>query len=92
MPSTITTICYITDQQETTTSKALIIVKASRVLHLRNSTSPLNIFLVEFYFQNDDTTDSILTSFLFKDVVLVFRKFRFVEDIDKTRKKFLILK
>lgn len=92
MPSTITTVCYITDHQETTTNKALIIIKAAGVMRLRNSVSPLNILLIGFYSQDDDTPDPTLATFAPEDVVLVSGKFRFVKDVDETGKKFPILK
>ncbi|CAG8821553.1 27987_t:CDS:2, partial [Dentiscutata erythropus] len=92
MPSTITTVCYITDRQEFTTSKALTIVKAAGVMRLRTSVSPLNILLVGFYSQNDDTPDQTLATFSPKDVLLVTGKFRFVENLDDGEKKFPVLK
>ncbi|CAG8734518.1 710_t:CDS:2 [Dentiscutata erythropus] len=71
MPSTITTVCYITDRQESTTSKALTIVKAAGVMHLKTSVSPLNVLLVGFFSQNDDTPDQTLATFLPEDVLLI---------------------
>ncbi|CAG8569957.1 17026_t:CDS:2 [Gigaspora margarita] len=92
MPSTITITCYVTDRQEVTTNKALTIVKASGVMRIRNSTSPLNVLLIGFYSQDDDTPDPTLATFSSEDVLLVSGKFRFVEDIDETGRKFPILK
>ncbi|CAG8612447.1 17248_t:CDS:2 [Cetraspora pellucida] len=92
MPSTITVICFITDRQENTTSKALTVVKATRVIHLKNNASLLNVLLVRFYPQNDDTQDPTLLPFSTEDVLLATGKFRFVKEVDNDEKKFPILK
>ncbi|CAG8583637.1 936_t:CDS:2 [Dentiscutata erythropus] len=62
---------YITDRQESTTNKALTIVKAARIMYLKNSISPLNILLVRFYSQDDDTPDPTLATFSPKDILLI---------------------
>ncbi|KAF0396427.1 hypothetical protein F8M41_010075 [Gigaspora margarita] len=74
MLSTISIVYYITDHQESVTSKALTIVKASGVTHLRNSASSLNVLLVGFYSKDkytQDPTMSTLSTFLTEDVLFI---------------------
>ncbi|RIB09041.1 hypothetical protein C2G38_2209969 [Gigaspora rosea] len=95
MPSTISIVCYVTDHQESVTSKALTVVKASGVTRLRNSASPLNVLLVGFYSKDEYTQDptvSTLSTFSTEDVLFVTGKFRFIEEKDNDEMKLPILK
>ncbi|CAG8744260.1 18790_t:CDS:2 [Dentiscutata erythropus] len=76
MPNTLTAICYITDYQEKSTNKDLIIVKAAGVTRLRNSNTDLSVLLVAFYSTNK--SDDNLASFSTEDVLLVTEKFRII--------------
>ncbi|CAG8840561.1 35236_t:CDS:2, partial [Racocetra persica] len=69
MPSTITTVCYITDRQESITNKTLNVVKAAGVLRPKNNASALNLLLIGFYSQ-DKTQKSTLASFSTEDIIL----------------------
>ncbi|KAF0479081.1 hypothetical protein F8M41_023891 [Gigaspora margarita] len=62
MLSTISIVCYVTDHQESVTSKALTIIKASGVTCLRNSASLLNVLLVGFYSKDEYTQDPTVST------------------------------
>ncbi|CAG8522506.1 2396_t:CDS:2 [Scutellospora calospora] len=59
---------------------------------LKTSVTLLNILLIGFYSQDDDTSDQTLTTFSPEDILLVTGKFHFVEDLNDEGKKFPVLK
>ncbi|CAG8764223.1 6732_t:CDS:2 [Dentiscutata erythropus] len=88
MPSTISTICYITDHQENAINNDLSIVKAAGITCLRTNDVNLNVLLIAFYSNNQQN----MVSFSTEDVLLVTGKFHFIEEQDDDGNSYPILK